>query len=87
MPDALVLLKDDHKAVEKLVEQFEKLVQDEAAPSRKRAVVDSIIEELARHAAIEEQHFYPTVRERCEEIDDAVLQGLEEHHGPPTADR
>lgn len=80
MPDAIVLLKDDHKAVEKLFKQFEKLVKDEAAPSRKRAVVDSMIEELARHAAIEEQHFYPTVRDRCEELDDTVLEGLEEHH-------
>lgn len=80
MPDAIVLLKDDHKAVEKLFKQFEKLVKDEAAPSRKRAVVDSIIAELARHAAIEEQHFYPAVRERCEEIEDVVLEGLEEHH-------
>jgi hemerythrin superfamily protein len=80
VPDAIVLLKDDHKAVERLFKQFEKLVRDEAAPSRKRTVVDEIIEALAVHAAIEEQHFYPAVRDRCEELDDTVLEGLEEHH-------
>ena len=80
MPDAIVLLKDDHKAVERLFKQFEKLVKDEAAPARKRKVVDEIVEALAVHAAIEEMHFYPSVRERCEELDDTVLEGLEEHH-------
>ena len=80
MPDAIVLLKDDHKAVERLFKQFERLVKDEAAPSRKRKVVDEIIEALAVHATIEEQHFYPTVRDRCEDLDDTVLEGLEEHH-------
>jgi hemerythrin superfamily protein len=80
VPDAIVLLKDDHKAVERLFKEFEKLVRDDAAPSRKRKVVDRIIEELAVHAAIEEQRFYPAVRDRCEELDDTVLEGLEEHH-------
>lgn len=80
MPDAIVLLKDDHKTVERLFKQFEKLVKDDATPSRKRKVVDEIIEELSVHAAIEEQHFYPSVRDRCEELDDTVLEGLEEHH-------
>jgi hemerythrin superfamily protein len=80
VPDAIVLLKDDHKAVERLFKEFEKLVRDDAAPSRKRKVVDRIIEELAVHAAIEEQRFYPAVRDRCEELGDTVLEGLEEHH-------
>ena len=80
MPDAIVLLKDDHKAVERLFKQFEKLVKDDATPARKRKVVDEIVRELSVHAAIEEQHFYPAVRDRCEELDDTVLEGLEEHH-------
>lgn len=78
MPDAIVLLKNDHKEVEKLFKQFEKL--GPKAFSSKREIVDQIIVELSKHAAIEEQHFYPTVREYANEIEDDVLEGLEEHH-------
>jgi hemerythrin superfamily protein len=78
LPDAIVLLKNDHRDVEKLFKQFEKL--GDGAAKAKRDVVDRIIEELSTHAAIEEQHFYPTVREKAPDISDEVLEGLEEHH-------
>ena len=78
MPDAIVLLKNDHKTVEKLFKQYEKL--GDKAYSAKRQVVDQIISELSMHAAIEEQFFYPAVRKEAEEIQDVVLEGLEEHH-------
>jgi hemerythrin superfamily protein len=78
VPDAIVLLKNDHKTVEKLFKQFEKLGDN--AYKTKREVVDKIIEELSIHAAIEEQHFYPTIREKAPDIGDDVLEGLEEHH-------
>jgi len=78
LPDAIVLLKNDHKTVEKLFKQYEKL--GDAAHKTKRKVVDDIITELSIHAAIEEQHFYPTVREQAPDIADDVLEGLEEHH-------
>lgn len=78
MPDAIVLLKNDHRAVEKLFKRFEKL--GDGAAKTKRKLVDEIIAELSTHAAIEEQHFYPTIRERAPEVADDVLEGLEEHH-------
>lgn len=78
MPDAIVLLKNDHKNVEKLFKQFEKLGDN--ALKTKRQVVDQIIAELSTHAAIEEQHFYPTIREKAPDVADDVLEGLEEHH-------
>ena len=78
MPDAIVLLKNDHREVEKLFKKFEKL--GDGAHTAKRAVVDQIIEELSVHAAIEEQHFYPAVRDADPEVEDDVLEGLEEHH-------
>ena len=78
MPDAIVLLKNDHKTVEKLFKQFEKL--GDGAQKTKRQVVDQIIAELSTHAAIEEQHFYPAVRAALPDADDDVLEGLEEHH-------
>jgi hemerythrin superfamily protein len=78
LPDAIVLLKTEHKDVEKLFKQFEKL--GDGAVKTKRDVVDQIIAALSNHAAIEEQHFYPTIREKAPDVADDVLEGLEEHH-------
>ncbi len=78
MPDAIVLLKTDHKTVEKLFKQFEKL--GDGAKKTKRKLVDQILDELAVHATIEEEHFYPEIRRQVEDIDDTVLEGYEEHH-------
>ncbi len=80
MPDAIVVLKDDHKTVEKLFKQFEKLQKSDGPAAQKRKVVDQMIAELSAHANIEEMHFYPSVRNRLEDLDDTVLEGLEEHH-------
>ena len=76
--NALTLLKQDHGNVEALFKQFEGL--DDGDTTEKRRVVDHIIEQLSVHAAVEEQLFYPAVRECSEETRDAVLEGLEEHH-------
>ena len=80
MPDAIVLLKEDHKTVEALFKRFEKLEKSDGKPSEKRKVVDQILAELSVHTAIEEKHFYPVVREKDKEIEDLVLEGVEEHH-------
>src|SRR4051812_24004858 len=76
--DAITLLKNDHKTVEKLFKQFEKA--GDRATTAKRNTVDKIIEELSVHAAIEEQVFYPAIRELVPESEDMVLESLEEHH-------
>jgi hemerythrin superfamily protein len=76
--DAITLLKQDHKTVNGLFRKFEKL-GDKAYVS-KREVVDQIIEELSVHAVIEEQVFYPAVKELSEDLKDHVLESLEEHH-------
>lgn len=77
--DAITLLKNDHKTVERLFKQFEK-AEKAGDDETKASVVDSIIEELSIHAAIEEQEFYPAVREAVPTVEDDVLEGLEEHH-------
>lgn len=76
--DAISLLRDDHRAVEKLFKQYEET--SSRAVKTRRTLVDKIIKELAVHAEIEEQLFYPAVRalDPAEESD--VLEGLEEHH-------
>lgn len=79
MADAITMLRDDHKRVEKLFKEFEKLEKNDGTPRRKRDVVERVIEELSIHAAVEEQAFYPAVR-KLEDVGDVVLEGLEEHH-------
>lgn len=76
--DAITLLKDDHKDLERLFKEFE--AAGERAYVTKRRIVDRIIEELSRHAAIEEQLFYPNVRAKVPDTDAEVLENLEEHH-------
>lgn len=76
--DAIVLLKNDHKTVEKLFKEFEKA--DDEAYDEKRRIADSIIEELTVHAYIEEEIFYPAAREAVPETKDHVLESVEEHH-------
>ena len=75
--DALKLLKQDHEEVEQLFEEFDRA--GDRAHKTKEKIVRSLIEDLAKHAAIEEQIFYPAVRELTGE-DDAVFEALEEHH-------
>ena len=76
--DAITLLRNDHKAVKRLFRQFEKA--GDAAYITKRRLVDDMIRELAIHAAIEENLFYPTARELVPEVEDNALESLEEHH-------
>jgi hemerythrin superfamily protein len=76
--DAIVLLKDDHKTVEKLFRGFEKA--GDRAVKTKRGLVDQMIKELTVHAYIEEQLFYPAARAAAPETTDHVLESIEEHH-------
>ncbi len=76
--NALTVLKQDHGNVEALFKEFEAL--DRGETTEKRRVVDHIIEQLSVHAVIEEQVFYPAVRQSSVETNDVVLEGLEEHH-------
>ncbi|MFC7247715.1 hemerythrin domain-containing protein [Catellatospora aurea] len=76
--DAITMLKDDHKVVEKLFKEFEKA--GESAYAKKRKIVDQVIAELTTHAYIEESLFYPTARKAAPETGEHVLESVEEHH-------
>ncbi|MFB7101367.1 hemerythrin domain-containing protein [Streptomyces hydrogenans] len=49
-----MLLREDHKTVEKLFKTFEKTNDEDTA--ERRRIVDEVIEELTVHAWIEEHH-------------------------------
>ncbi len=76
--DAITLLREDHRSVEKLFKAFEKA--GGRALATKRKIADDVIRQLSVHAAIEEQVFYPAVREAVASTRDLVLESLEEHH-------
>ncbi|WP_433716046.1 hemerythrin domain-containing protein [Nocardia sp. CA-084685] len=76
--DAIVLLRDDHKAIRKLFREFEKAEQD--AYATKGRVVDKIIEALTVHTYIENECMYPEVRKLAPDLEDDILESYEEHH-------
>ena len=71
--DAIELLKADHRDVEKLFEQFEQ-TQDE---NQKVAIAEHICLTLKVHTQIEEEIFYPALRDKIAEKD--VDEALVEH--------
>ena len=71
--NAIELLESQHREVEDLFDRFEKA--DQAAAKRK--LVEEISDKLAVHAAIEERHFYPAVKD--EQTEDLLMEALEEH--------
>jgi hemerythrin superfamily protein len=78
--DAITMLKDDHRTVEKLFKEFEKLHKNDGTPRQKADVVKQITQELGRHTYIEEQLFYPDARKEVESTEETVLEAIEEHH-------
>jgi hemerythrin superfamily protein len=76
--DAIVLLRDDHKAIRKLFREFEKAGQD--ATQTKGKVVKKIIEALTVHTYLENECMYPAVRKLVPELEDDILESYEEHH-------
>ena len=64
-PDAIKLLKDDHREVEGWFEDFEKT----NSGSKKQRLAKQICLALTVHTQIEEQIFYPAVREAIADQD------------------
>lgn len=74
--NATVLLKQQHKQVKDL---FKKVEQTEDARER-RSLMDQIKQALEAHTKIEEELFYPAVRETGDKGEEMVAEALEEHH-------
>lgn len=73
--DAASLLREDHKKVKKLFEEFESS-RDER---KKTELVREALHEFSVHARLEEELFYPEIR-RYAGLEDIVDEATEEHH-------
>lgn len=78
--DAIASLTADHRKVKELFKQFEKLKDKENVEDEKGSLMEQICTELRIHAAIEEEIFYPAVRDRIED-EDLMDEALVEHAG------
>jgi len=79
-PLALELLLADHRKVEDLFEQYE--AEKESDDNTKRAIANRICGELTVHAQVEEEIFYPWLRENLDEDDmEMVEEAQVEHNG------
>jgi len=75
--DPVKLLKKQHREVEAL---FKRVGKAEGAPERRR-LMDEIGAKLTLHTKIEEEIFYPALREvPSKKAEEMVLEAYEEHH-------
>jgi hemerythrin-like domain-containing protein len=74
--DAITLLKDDHEKMKKLLTELESTT--ERGVKTREELFTKVREELTVHEAIEEEIFYPALKEhpKAKEI---VLEAYEEH--------
>jgi hypothetical protein len=72
---AFTMLKADHDNVKKLFDKFEN-----AKASEKQEIATEVLEELKVHAAVEEQVFYPALRQEMNDEDGLMDEADEEHH-------
>jgi hypothetical protein len=76
-PDAIGLLTADHRKVQALFDEYERL-KDGGSPEEKFEVAKKVCGEILIHMAIEEAIFYPIVREKIGD-DDLMNEAAVEH--------
>jgi hemerythrin-like domain-containing protein len=75
MPDAVELLREDHRKVQNLFEEFDEAEKRE----NKRQVAEKTMMELEIHSKLEEEIFYPVVR-KTNGDKKMTDKALKEHH-------
>lgn len=78
-PDAIDLLDADHLTVHAMFQAYRELVRNGAPALQRRALAEEICMELTIHAKLEEELFYPAVREALN--DDELVDDAESQHG------
>jgi hypothetical protein len=74
MPNAVQMIRQDHKKVEGL---FKKFAQAKSNGAKKR-ICDRVIEELEVHTKLEEEIFYPAVQKELG--DEEMIEEAEKEH-------
>ena len=77
-PLAIELLMSDHRKVEDLFEQFEQ--EKESDDGTRREIAQQICTELTIHAQVEEELFYPWLRENLEDDDMEMVEEAQVEH-------
>jgi hypothetical protein len=72
--DAIAMLRADHERVEEMFDRFENV----RGAERKEKLVEEICRELEVHTTLEEEIFYPAVREAIDD-DDLMDEATVEH--------
>jgi hemerythrin superfamily protein len=75
MPNATQMIRQDHKKVEGLFKKFEQTKGSQA----KRRLAENAMAELEVHAALEEEIFYPAVKNEVDDGSSMVQEAIEEH--------
>lgn len=75
-PDAIALLKPDHREVDAMFKAYEKTDDD----AKKQKLANDICIALTVHAQIEEEIFYPAAYEALDEDGDDLLDEAEVEH-------
>src|SRR6476469_9790474 len=76
--DALDLLDADHQAVQQLFQAYRELAANDAPEARRKALAEQICMERTIHAKLEEELFYPAVRDAIR--DDDLMDEAEVEH-------
>lgn len=76
--NAIDILISDHDKLRKLFSDYDEL--GPRAHKSKQRTADRLVRELVAHAEIEEQVFYPRIREAVPDLAHDLNEDLEEHH-------
>ena len=74
--NAISMLKEDHDKVKDLFDKFE----ETNGSGSKAKIVSKILEELKIHATVEEELFYPALRQKIDDEEGIMDEADEEHH-------
>ena len=74
MPDVVDVIKDQHRRIDRLLEQAQE--EDADVASLVRQVADLLIP----HSEAEEDFVYPTIRQKASDAGSDVKDGVAEHH-------
>lgn len=77
--DAIELLTTDHQDVQALFDAYQELVEGEADGDERAQLAGEICTKLTVHATIEEELFYPAVREVLDDDQDLLDEAEVEH--------